>query len=265
MQAFLARHDVEVVPASSAEVGIAQFFPAGNAHTLRFSAFDAPNDSFFYSRLVELALRRYGTRYGFVDLCTGSAIPILGAIARAEDAISARDLHFRLIDLDPDALAVARENATQLDSGANIATELGSVDDFFSREGGIESEIVCINPPYLPYTSETVPPHLFPVAAGPDGLRFTLPALEAHYGREARLVIEWSTLADPLRVMDLIESRFQVEACIARELTFGKYTTLPEMRTILDARLLTGGAVFRDALPSAQILIGCLLRPLERH
>ncbi|HAT29972.1 MAG TPA: peptide chain release factor N(5)-glutamine methyltransferase [Janthinobacterium sp.] len=88
--------------------------------------------------LVELALRRLAPRARVLDMGTGSgAIAVALAHTRPDAAVSA-------LDVSPDALAVARRNASA--NGVNV-TFMHS--DWFAALGDARFELIVANPPYI--------------------------------------------------------------------------------------------------------------------
>jgi release factor glutamine methyltransferase len=88
--------------------------------------------------IVELALERLPPQGRLLDMGTGS-----GAIAVAV-AHTRRDAQVTALDVSPDALAVARENAA-----ANGAQVRFLQSDWFAALGEERFEVVASNPPYI--------------------------------------------------------------------------------------------------------------------
>ena len=265
---FLTENKVQVLPEFQREIGLEDFFSDKDSREFQFSAFTAPKDSLFYSKLLERAVSRYGHGYLYTDLCAGSGLPFLAAISRlgfvGDDS---KEIRGHFVDVDPKAVLTARENVKILNLSETIQVEEKSLEDFFeqfqsgSASMSSERSCICINPPYIPYSEEKVSDEFLPVAAGLDGLKHTLPALTANYPEGARLVVEWSTLADPLKVVDLIKFGFTVEECVAQEISFGRYTRNPLIRQYLDDLRMGEKSLFTDENGGRQMLVGCLLKP----
>jgi release factor glutamine methyltransferase len=127
--------------------------------------------------LVEVALRRTSSfpmpgRY--LDLCTGSGCVAI-SIARERPACK-----MMAVDLSPDALAVARENATRLGTVHQIAWLTGDLFRPLQVLAGPKFELIVANPPYiaeaemggLPLDVRAFEPRLA-LTGGADGLDVT--------------------------------------------------------------------------------------------
>jgi methylase of polypeptide subunit release factors len=262
---FLVHHAACALPRAPRDVKPADFFPAGSAPDVEFSAFVAPKDSYFYSELLEAALHSYGEAYTYTDLCTGSAIPVLSALARWRSKVGTTSLPaVTLYDIEPTAVETARKNIAMLGFNSRVTASTLSVDAYFKRFDGGAGRVISINPPYVPFPADEPPKEFVAVAAGIDGLKYTRPVLDGQYAKDARIVLEWSSLANPAEVMTMIRARFTVEACYALEIGFGKYTRAPVIHDHLVKRRAAGLSLFgKRGESESQLLIGCLLRPRE--
>jgi release factor glutamine methyltransferase len=127
--------------------------------------------------LVETGLRRtttssMGGRY--LDLCTGSGCV---AISLARERPTCKVF---AVDLSPDALAVARDNAVRLGAAFQIAWMAGDLFEPLAPIRGVKFELVTANPPYiadgelssLPADVRAFEPRLA-LLGGEDGLSVT--------------------------------------------------------------------------------------------
>ena len=234
------------------------------AENLEWSGFTASKDSYFYSRLLEEAVRRYGRTHAFVDLATGSAIPLLSVFGRG---LPIDGFRAEVYDVDPEAVAVAARNVRTCGLESAVRVGRRSIVEFFSDRDSrsLEKKVVCANPPYVPFAKTPVPDWLLAIAGGPDGLDHTRPFLSADYPADARLVLEWSSLARPVEVFGAIERRFEVEYARAAEVALGKYTRDRQVYPGLAKARREGKCVFDgNANGGAQILFGAILRPRGR-
>jgi release factor glutamine methyltransferase len=96
--------------------------------------------------LVETALRRTGeAKVGgrYLDLCTGSGcVAITLARERPTCQVCA-------VDLSPDALAVARENAVRLGAVQNVAWLAGDLFEPLAAQSNVRFNLMTANPPYI--------------------------------------------------------------------------------------------------------------------
>ena len=124
--------------------------------------------------LVETALRRstassLGSRY--LDLCTGSGCV---AVSLARERPTCKVF---AVDLSPEALTVAEENALRLGSVFQMAFVLGDLFDPLAALPALRFELITANPPYitdsefatLPADVRGFEPRLA-LTGGPDGL-----------------------------------------------------------------------------------------------
>jgi release factor glutamine methyltransferase len=95
--------------------------------------------------LVEVALRRTATRSlgaRYLDLCTGSGCV---AISLARERVTC---HVTAVDVSPEAVTVARDNAIRL--GAVPQTAWYAGDLFAPLAPGARFDLITANPPYIP-------------------------------------------------------------------------------------------------------------------
>lgn len=270
VHAFIDRHRVVVENYGLLVVDECSFFPPVNEAEvarpdlkIEWSRFNAHKDSYFYSNLMLEAVRRYGESHFFSEQCAGSAIPILSGLVRngVPSGFTAE-----LYDVDPQAVAVAAKNIASFGWSDQIRCRSGGIEEYFvSGEPKVPfgPVAICVNPPYIPFPKvNQVPPEFLPVAAGPDGLKFTKPFLEAKYSPDQRLILEWSSLADPETTIDEIESRFEVEYATACDLPFGTYTRKPIIYDYL-MKLRDEDKSYFQGEPGkqSQILFGVILKP----
>ena len=117
-----------------------------------------------------------------LDLCCGSGA--LGLVA----ARVFPDAEVHLADIDPDAIAVAKENADRVAGRAGRRVRVIQ-SDLFAALGGRRYDLVLCNPPYVPTAElDAAPPEFhheprFGLHGGADGLavwRRIVPQLDAH-------------------------------------------------------------------------------------
>ncbi len=129
--------------------------------------------------LVDTALRRTpATSMGgcYLDLCTGSGCVAI-SLARTRPTCKVF-----AIDLSPDALAVARENAIRLGAAYQVAFMAGNLFEPLAAWPALRFDLIAANPPYitegdvaeLPADVRSFEPRLA-LSGGEDGLAVTRP------------------------------------------------------------------------------------------
>jgi release factor glutamine methyltransferase len=150
--------------------------------------------------LVEVALRRtasFPLAARYLDLCTGSGCV---AISLARERPTTKLL---AVDLSPDALVVARENAIRLGAVHQIAWLAGDLFRPLESISGPKLDLVVANPPYiaegeiasLSVDIRAFEPHLA-LSGGPDGLDVTrriVAEAPGHLRRGGVLAVEMGT------------------------------------------------------------------------
>ncbi len=129
--------------------------------------------------LVEAAIRRLPAGARVADLCTGSGCVAVAVLHHR------RDVRAEALELYPETLALARENAERAGVGARFTPVLADllsdgVEQLFLASGGEKPmyDAILSNPPYIPtkvLPSLSPEVHCEPVAAldgGADGLLF---------------------------------------------------------------------------------------------
>lgn len=148
------------------------------------------------SPIAELILHDFRPWYAgpapgrILDLCCGGGCIGLAAAHYHPDAA------VDLVDIDPDALDLARENAAHL--GLERRVEI-MVSDLFAAIGQRRYDIILANPPYVDAADLADMPAeyhhepLLALASGPDGLQLTrriLAAAHEHLEESGLLVVE---------------------------------------------------------------------------
>ena len=119
--------------------------------------------------LVETALSLLKKGDSFLDLCTGSGCIAISMLRHSEDT------HATLVDLSPDARAVARENVMRYELSSRAT--LVPCDVLRALPEG-EFDLICSNPPYIPEdVYKTLAPEIFSepkmaFVASEDGMAF---------------------------------------------------------------------------------------------
>lgn len=133
-----------------------------------------------------------------LDLCCGSGA--IGVVA----AHAFPDAEVHLVDNDPDAIAVAKENARRAGAAAGNRVRV-ITSDLFAELGGCRYDLVLCNPPYVPTAElDSAPPefHHEPrlgLDGGVDGLavwRRIVPQLDAHLTHDGVLVGEAGNIGE---------------------------------------------------------------------
>ena len=135
-----------------------------------------------------------------LDLCTGSGcLAILAAHAFPEATVD-------LVDLSPDALAVARRNVDDYDLGARLQLIQS---DAFTGLAGKTYDVIISNPPYVNAASMATLPEEYrrepelALASGEDGLDFVriiLREAAQHLNPEGVLIVEIGHNRDDLEM-----------------------------------------------------------------
>jgi release factor glutamine methyltransferase len=181
--------------------------------------------------LVEAAL--FGTRdqhlYGrMLDLCTGSGCV---AIAFAKERPTWR---VTAVDLSPDAVAVARENAQRAGVVHNLAVLEGDL--FAALPEGARFELITANPPYIPSAEiESLDPDVrdfeprLALDGGADGLSVT-----------RRLVSEAARYLDPGGLLAL-EGGFDQAPAVAALLEQAGFSQITRSRDLAGVERVVSG------------------------
>lgn len=163
------------------------------------------------TRAVDLAARA-------LDLCTGSGCVAL-ALARSRPTWSVTG-----VDLSPDALAVARDNAARLGLVQNVTFVQGDLDA--PLPGGARYDLLTANPPYVP-TAE--------LAELDADVRDHEPRLALDGGPDGLVVVR--------RVVELAASRLAEGGLLALEVGYGQ---AGQVAALLAARGFSGIELQRD-------------------
>jgi release factor glutamine methyltransferase len=172
-------------------------------------------------RLVEVALERTRTRSmlgAALDLCTGSGCVAI-AFARARPTWSVAG-----VDVSPDALAVAGDNAHRTGAVRNLRLLEGSL---FEPVPGERFDLITANPPYipsrelaeLPLDVRGFEPHLA-LDGGADGLdlvREIASQAPRHLAPGGLLALEIGADQGP-RSSEILQERGYVDVQLARDL-----------------------------------------------
>lgn len=261
---FLNRHRSTFLNQVTATVQFSDFEIDGEADKAILSRFVATKDSLFYAKLLKRALESFKSSELLVDLGTGSAIPLISAMSSPHRSVRAIG-----VDLDDAAVKVARSNVAHFGMSDRIEIIKNNLDNFLRVTEGYHghSKIVASNPPYVscPDFSDD---GLMPVNGGSDGTHYLQKILAYDFPDNSCLAIQWGSITNPVKMFDLIESKFQVLSLHAWEVPFGNYTRMPHVNSYLvkqrDNNLATFGG--NPGELQTQLIFGAVLvqrKPFE--
>jgi hypothetical protein len=269
----LKTHGAIPIDYTRVHLGMDDFFTSTLARQTKFSRFAAIRDSHFYSTFLEEVLTRLPKEnIHLIDLCGGSAIPLLSAILKVEKNLNREWKGSALsLDIDPEAVEISEKNIKKVGLESRVRAEVGSIDHFLDQHAMGKTrfpQVMAINPPYLPYPdNHELKKDLIPVVGGNDGGKWIEKILKYPHPENTYIALEWSSLANPLGVLEWIESEYETLFVKSCEMSFGSYTSSPDFFPYLMAQRERGLSLFGQTSSGnhSQILICSLLRKKVKH
>ncbi len=162
-----------------------------------FTRFFSPEDSLLCVLATEAVIQRRPPGGCVVELTSGSGLVGFSALA-ADPA-----LRLVGVDVDPDALEVAADNAALLGMSARARFHTLSLwDEAVERLlGDFAPDILVCNPPYIPEPPET--PLALEAGSGPDGARHLRQVIHlAEHSSAEWIALSWCSLSDPAGIVE---------------------------------------------------------------
>lgn len=224
--------------------------------SLDFTHFDDIYDTLLYSRLISRAINESTKK--LVDLGAGSSIPTLLALRNTQRF----DLKTFAIDIDPEALKVSQRNAHSLGLASSYTFIHSSIPSALdSKQFTDDDTLIVSNPPYIPTPENISDYHLIPINGGWDGTDFLTELLKHDHPKGMTLALLWGSLSNPLKMIKLIEDKYEVLHLEAVRIHFGNYTQIPFIKTHLYELRDMGHVIFDvEKRGETQIVIGSVLR-----
>ena len=208
----------------------------------KFTSFSARYDTLVYGQLLTKAAKvQPSGAKRIIDLGAGSCIPTLMALSDNPTELRLVDA----IELDETAVPVGKDNA----QAANFLDRYRffniSIFDYLDAgEWPVDLPlIVGANPPYVPCVQEGKT-DLLAINGGADGTRFLEAILNADWPTGTVLALQWSSLTTPDKMIQLVESGFDVKGLIATYVSSRTYTSSSDVNPYLLDRHNNGKAVF---------------------
>ncbi len=222
---YLERFGAEVSDYTEASISLADFDFGVSLDGVAFSSFIATKDSLFYASLLKKALEIVEHAECIIDLGTGSSLPLISALIKANPKLEAVG-----IDLDPAAILTAQSNIDFFALSSKVKLYLKSIEGILDNDlvGSSAPKIVASNPPYVA-CPESERDSLLPVFGGEDGTLHLERILTHPFPDNTCLALQWGSLTNPQRMFNLIDLAYEVAHLQAWEVPFGKYTVLPSV------------------------------------
>lgn len=235
-----------------------------------FSTFFAKRDTWLFGKLIESAIRALDSRFNqleIIDLGCGSGLPSLMALHTAKSPEKIRVLG---IDLDGNALEVARKNATHFGFSNQFRFANANILDFFANatktlDPKSDARIFASNPPYVPIPKALPNRGAFAaVDGGPDGTELVRAIIEsATVSKNDLIAVQWSSLTSPKKIIAAIQDRFEIAKSMISEVPFGRLTSSPDVFAYLKDLKADGEIFFSEydrAPENSYYVIGTVLR-----
>ena len=173
-----------------------------------------PETELLAERAFEFLARTTASPATVLDFGTGSGCLAIAIAAK----FPAAQVH--AVDVSPEALDVARENAAQ----AKVSIQFHQGDGFTSIPGGLRFDLIVSNPPYIPSAEiASLDPEVrdfdprLALDGGPDGLEFYRKLAvwaREHLESGGRLMMEFGDGQAPAIESLLLEHKWIVEAVV---------------------------------------------------
>jgi precorrin-6B methylase 2 len=253
---FLEKHSAEIEDLFHVPITETDLYTDFEDLSLHLTHFDDIYDTLLYSRLITQAIDD-STKI-LVDLGAGSSIPTLLALKRAQ----CPDVQTIAVDIDPEALKVSQRNAASIGlshSYSYIHTTITSILD--SNELRRKGVLIVSNPPYIPTPKNVSDYHLIPINGGWDGTEYLAKLLDHEHPEGMTLALLWGSLSNPIKMMEMIEDKYEVLYLQATRIHFGHYTQIPIINAHLYELRDKGYVIFdNEERGETQIVVGSILK-----
>lgn len=194
---------------------------------LRLTTFKALHDTLMYSRMIE-ALLRIATPSqvtNMIDLGAGSSIPTIRALIQVPKH---PQLKVTAVDINAEAINISKDNTVVVGFSDRYTFIIEDMIDFLSRQQIGTGHIIVSNPPYMPIPAGEKDPFYAPVDGGPDGTKY-LEQILSHAMPSGTIVgLRWCSLSNPVKLIKMIESQYEVLYLDANMAPFGPYARLTQ-------------------------------------
>lgn len=192
--------------------------------------FAALHDTLQFSEIVcEMLRHDAGRIHRIIDLGAGSSVPTIRALL----TYPTNQARVDAIDISEAALAVSRENVQRYGLQGRYQFHHGEMLAILSRLEISTGVGIAANPPYLPVPTDTTDPYFQPVDGGEDGTKYLAAILQYPMPVGTYLALEWCSLSNPHRVVELIEAGFEIVYVQANDTHKGLYTEHPTLKSHL--------------------------------
>ncbi len=223
---FLERHKCEIMSISQEEV-TPEVLLEGLGCSLEFTKFVAMHDTLMYSQMIEVILtcNLPSSSARFIDLCAGSSVPTIRALLRNP---AYKDLTVVSVDVDADAITISRRNVALAGLQSRFIIMQSDMLAYLDNVSIGENEILVSNPPYMPIPATAKSDFFLPVDGGADGTKYLEQILTKDMPAGSIVGIRWCSLTNPVRLVKLIEDRFDVVDVRAHRAPFGTYAKMTQ-------------------------------------
>jgi len=215
----------------------------GMSHRVQLTKFTALDDTLLFSRLISKLLEYLPPPIAsiLVDIGAGSSIPTLRALLEHRE-------HSRLqvvaVDNDTEAISISERNAAAYNLSERYTFISDDVGHFLSNWNILGNQAIVANLPYLPTPQYVADNKYAAVNGGPDGTRYIEALLTHSIPEDTLIAIQWSSLSNPLKIIEMIKQSFEVLYLMAYRAPFGTYTGSPALFPHLQSQRLKGQSVF---------------------
>jgi hypothetical protein len=225
-ESFLRRHGAYESTITQESVRPADL-TSGYSEPLQLTSFKALHDTLMYAVLVEkmLAFIPPSLEVQIIDLGAGSSVPTIRALSKSAGHNRVRVV---AVDIDGAAIEISKNNVTLAGAAARYTFVQDDMLHFLSEWRFCEGDVLISNPPYMPIPAVLNDPFYLPVNGGPDGMKYLEPILTSPVRKGTMIAIRWCSLTNPRRMIEMIESDYEVLYLDAHVAPFGTYARLTE-------------------------------------
>jgi precorrin-6B methylase 2 len=254
--AFLKKHSDEIKDYTHVPIEETDLYSDFKDLSLDLTHFDDIYDTLLYSRLITRAIDESTST--LLDLGAGSSIPTLLALKKTQRS----DLQTTAVDIDPEALRISQKNAAALGLSSSYTFVQNSIPLILNSKAYMNTNTLIVsNPPYIPTPQNVSDYHLIPVNGGWDGTEFLSELLTHEHPEGTILALLWGSLSNPIKMIKMIEEKYEVLHLEVVRIHFGNYTQIPTINSHLYNLRDKGHVIFDvDKRGETQIVVGSVLR-----
>ena len=255
---FLGQHgvtDIGFIDEKAAE----GMFASPNKNFV-WTQFRATDDSLLYSNLIAQLIRITPGEITLLDLGAGSSVPTIRAILESN---SSDRVNVVAVERSLSAIEIGKVNVSKLGLNNHYRFVNQDMFGFISSYDFGKDTVVVSNPPYLPVPEGFKDDIYEVICGGVDGAKYLETILlNPDIPSGTVIVLQWSSLSNPVKVVEIINRQYKVLFISAFRTPFGTYTGSSPLKEHLSEQREKGLSLFSNEKDGSHqyLFVGTILK-----